>query len=612
MTKHPPGRWARRAAIAVVGFTLLPIGGATPAPAATGDPVDVVVRTAPGATDGAIASLASLGGRLGRQLPIIDGFSAEVPSASLAELRSVDGVISVTPDATMPPDAKDATARTVDRVDTGTMSNVAKIVGADQLWAQGITGKGVGVAVIDTGITRVPGLDREGVYDGPDLSFDSQDPTLAHLDAYGHGTHMAAIIGGRDRGASLDDPNAFIGIAPESNLISVKVGASDGAADVSQVIAAINWVVEHRDDPGLSIDVLNLSFGTDATQSYAIDPLSYAAEQAWRKGIVVVVSAGNDGMSIPTLSNPAYNPMLLAIGGDDPNGTLDRADDTVPDFATHGTAMRPVDVIAPAVSIQSLAVPGSFIDEMHPEGKVGTRLMRGSGTSQAAAVTSGVVALLLQRFPDATPDAIKNLLQSTAYRLPALNAHYRGSGLVDAALAASRRILPSAVQGGSAAATGTGSLELARGSAHVGDRGVELAGEIDIFGKAWRGGQWALDVAAESTWTDDGSWNGSRWTGSRWTGSRWTGAAWDSALWSGSRWTAAFWDGSRWTDAVWDGSRWTGTNWDGSRWTSMVWDGSRWTGSRWTGVNWDGSRWTGSRWTGSRWSGSRWSSAWWG
>ena len=607
MSKYPSWWWARRAAIAVAGTAILAATVAAPTPAAAGDRVDVIVRALPGSVDDAIASLPELGGRLGDELPIINGFSADVPEASLDELRAIDGVIEVTPDVTVRPTARNqAPAATTD---TGTMRSVAQIVGADQLWAAGITGKGVGVALIDTGITRVPGLDRDGVFDGPDLSFDSQDPNLVHQDAYGHGTHMAGIIAGRDTGADLTDPDAFIGIAPEANLVSVKVGASDGAADVSQVIAAINWVVEHRDDAGLNIGVINLSFGTDATQDHAVDPLSFAAEQAWRQGIVVVVSAGNDGLSVPTLSNPAYNPVVLAVGGDDPHGTIDRRDDTVPDFATHGTESRPVDVIAPAVSIQSLAVPGSYIDETHPEGKVGDRLMRGSGTSQAAAVTSGVVALLLQKFPDASPDAIKSLLSTSAFPLPGENALYRGHGVVDAAAAASRRSAPSAVQVGQPA-EGTGSLELARGSAHVADRGVELTGEIDIFGNAWDGSRWSMATAAGSTWSD-GVWNGSRWTGGSWTGSRWSAAVWDSALWSGSRWTSAFWDGSRWTDAVWDGSRWTGTSWDGSRWTSMVWDGSRWSGSRWTSSNWDGSRWTGSRWTGSRWTGSRWSSAGW-
>jgi serine protease AprX len=158
------------------------------------------------------------------------------------------------------------------------------------------------VAVIDSGIAPVAGLNGPGqVVNGPDLSFDSQDPDLRHLDGYGHGTHMAGIIAGRDG-------SYFSGVAPGATLINMKVAAADGATDVSQVIAAIDWVVEHRNDPGLNIRVLNLSFGTTAMQSYQLDPLAYAVEVAWRKGIVVVVSAGNDGAAGTSLTNRPSTP----------------------------------------------------------------------------------------------------------------------------------------------------------------------------------------------------------------------------------------------------------------------------------------------------------------
>jgi serine protease AprX len=181
------------------------------------------------------------------------------------------------------------------------------------------------VAVIDSGIAPVVGLTGVGkVVNGPDLSFDSQSPDDRHLDRYGHGTHIAGIIAGRDTGALTDD-QGFAGIAPGARLVNVKVADRRGVVDVSQVIAAIDWVVEHAHDPGFDIRVLNLSFGTDSEQSYLRDPLAYAAEVAWHSGIVVVTAAGNGGSGTGRLTNPAVDPYVIAVGGSDTVGSMTRA-----------------------------------------------------------------------------------------------------------------------------------------------------------------------------------------------------------------------------------------------------------------------------------------------
>src|SRR5207248_10323584 len=130
----------------------------------------------------------------------------------------------------------------------------------------------------------------------------------AYVDNYGHGTHIAGIIAGNG-GAKGSDYN---GVAPDARLLNVKVADAGGAVDVSQVIAALDWVVQHRTDNGLNVRVLNLSFGTDSSQVYVLDPLAYAAEVAWRRGIVVVAAGGNDGKNNNSLADPAYDPYLLA------------------------------------------------------------------------------------------------------------------------------------------------------------------------------------------------------------------------------------------------------------------------------------------------------------
>src|SRR2546425_6931078 len=214
--------------------------------------------------------------------------------------------------------------------DINSMYNTTLYTGAQAWWTAGFTGAGVDVALIDTGVSPVDALSAPGkVIYGPDLSLESQTSALRNLDTNGHGTFMAGIIAGRGSGAVANhyagDSTDFLGVAPDARLLSVKVGVADGGADVSQVIAAIDWVVQHRNDSGLNVRVLNLSYGTNSTQGYAVDPLSFAAEQAWRAGIVVVAAAGNSGYqkgaNAPGLADPAYNPYVIAVGGADSGGT---------------------------------------------------------------------------------------------------------------------------------------------------------------------------------------------------------------------------------------------------------------------------------------------------
>ena len=252
--------------------------------------------------------------------------------------------------------------------DLGSMYDITRIIGAQDSWKAGYTGRGVDVALIDTGVAPVPGLTTGNVINGPDLSFDSQDPTRAYVDGYGHGTHMASLIAGRDIRSPLPrlytSAALFTGVAPDARVVNVKVGAADGAADVSQVIAGIDWVVQHRHTNGLNIRVLSLSFGTDSTQAAALDPLAYAAERAWRAGIVVVVAAGNDGNDDVRagLADPAMDPMLLAVGASDPKGTIGASDDAVPRFATARDQAAPCRRRGAGRARLGLRSPGSYVD----------------------------------------------------------------------------------------------------------------------------------------------------------------------------------------------------------------------------------------------------------
>ena len=198
-----------------------------------------------------------------------------------------------------------------------TLTQVEQAIGATQLHATGIDGSGVGIAVIDSGVVPVQGLNGSGkVINGPDLSFESQSAGTRYLDTYGHGTHMAGIIAGSD-----GPGGSFQGVAPGAHLVVLKVATYAGLDDVSQMLAAIDWVVQHRNDPGMNIRVLNLSFGTQSLQSYQVDPIAFAVENAWRHGIVTVVSGGNDGTSFESLRDPGVDPYVLSVGAADLHAT---------------------------------------------------------------------------------------------------------------------------------------------------------------------------------------------------------------------------------------------------------------------------------------------------
>jgi serine protease AprX len=297
-TPRSTRRTTRRVAVLVLSASAaLPAGAAvaadSPAPAATPAAARaaarpsvptattrVVVRGLPGTQRAVERAVAAVGGRVTRRLPIIDGVSALVPATALGRLRASAGVAAVTPDAAGRVLGLDPVLGYDTATDTGGLGLVRAIVGADKLWARGWTGKGVDVAVIDTGVSPVRGLTSGNVVNGPDLSFDSQRADLRHKDGFGHGTHMASIVAGRDAAgtvASYSAPGTFTGVAPDARVVSLKVGASDGAADVSQVIAAIGWVAENRYRHGLNIRVLNLSYGTDSAQDWRLDPLAYSS-----------------------------------------------------------------------------------------------------------------------------------------------------------------------------------------------------------------------------------------------------------------------------------------------------------------------------------------------
>ncbi len=484
-----------------------------------------------------------------------EGASWGSPSRGSSWRRMVGAVVAivaVSPMFAALPAGADATYDPA--TDPYSMAATAAVAGAPGWWNAGYTGQGVDVAVIDTGVSPVVGLATAGkIIYGPDLSLESQAANLRNLDTNGHGTFMAGLIAGKD--STLTKPysaapaSAYRGIAPDARIVSLKVATADGGTDVSQVIAAINWVVQHKNDNGMKIRVLNLSYGTNSTQASTIDPLSYAVEQAWKKGIVVVVAAGNSGFQQERgLANPAHNRFVIGVGGFDTNGTPSLGDDQLGAYSAGvaGSGDRGPDFTAAGSHLQGLRVPSSYLDATHPEGVLGSRYFRGSGTSQAAAITSGMVALLLQKYPTLTPDQVKRFIATNTDSATGADPDpdYWGSGKISLTRLAAKT--PANYTQNFTNATGTGTLEAARGTDHITANGVVLSGEKDIFGRSFNSAAMAAAEAAGSSWSG-GIFNGSSWSGSSWSGSSWSGSSWSGSSWSGSSWSGSSWSGGSWT-----------------------------------------------------------------
>ncbi len=504
------------------------------------------------ASDGGIAHLVAL--RPATEAPVTDPTSPSEPFVQWEDASALAGV----------PQGQYS----------GSMTWITNhITGANDFWRAGYDGSGVDVALIDTGVVPVDGLTWPGkVINGADLSFESQADNLRYLDTYGHGTHLAGIIAGRDNADS-----EFSGMAPGARIVNVKVADSQGAADVSQVIAALDWVVEHRNDMGMNIRVINLAYGTDSVQPYQIDPLSHAVERAWHAGIVVVVAAGNDG-NAALLRNPAIDPYVIAVGAAENDSSHIYG---VASFSNCGTSDRFVDIVAPGRSLLSLRSPGSYADQYYPEAAVSGGYFLGSGTSQSAAVVAGGVALILDQRPELNPDQVKALLMDTAEHVQGADFKCQGAGSLDLTAAEKARS-PRANSADQTyqVADGTGSLEAARGANHVYDNGIALTGEMDIMSSPWVG--YCSNGTCVTTLWDGGNFNGASWSGASWSGASWSGASWSGASWSG-----ASWSGASWSSKTWSGASWSGASWSGASWSGASWSGASWSGDTWAGLSWE-------------------------
>lgn len=380
--------------------------------------------------DALAALIEQAGGIPGRPLPLINGRTAVVPNAALVALAAHPAVQHLA----------------LDRGIAGTLERTGAAVYATQVrQAFGVDGAGIGVAVIDSGITpwhddladpANPGSQRV-------VQFVDLVGGATASDEYGHGTHVAGIIAGN----GFDSNGGRAGIAPGAHLIVLKVLNGAGQGRISDVIAAFDYVVAHRTD--LNIRIANLSIGAGVYESFHLDPLTVAARRVVEAGVVVVAAAGNLGRRVDgsaqygRVTAPGNAPWVLTVGASSHMGTIDRSDDTVAAFSSRGPtaidrAPKP-DLVAPGVGIESLSAPGSYLYNSRTayllNGTVAAATMPYlslSGTSMAAPVVSGAVALMLQANPALTPNAVKAILQYTSQTSNAYDLMTQGTGFLNA------------------------------------------------------------------------------------------------------------------------------------------------------------------------------------
>jgi serine protease AprX len=380
----------------------------------------------------------------------------------------------------------------------------------------------------------------------------------------------------------------YAGIAPAANILDVKVAKADGSTSLLRVLAGLQAVADRarHDD---SLRVVNLSLSAGEPGAAGLDPLSRAIEALASRGLVVVVSAGNDGPSDGTVTVPGTEPAAITVGALDDLGSDTRADDVVAGFSSRGTAgdteSKP-DLVASGVKVIGLRAPGSVIDTEHPGGRVGTANFRGSGTSMSTALTSGAVANLLAALPDLDPDDVKLALAQSAYAVPGgLTAAGSGGLEPAAAAAAGRRIL----------------AEQAASSSEA------VATAYEQFPAAWRSGSQAEATAAwlqlplslrrelARDWAGSGDlgagWLSRSWASRSWAADDWVSRSWASRSWASRSWASRSWASRSWASRSWAADDWASRSWVSRSWASRSWAADDWASRSWASRSWAASAW---------------------
>ncbi len=507
-------RGASNAAASTMSFSAGGTAGAT-----SGDGTDSESRV-----EEAETALSASGGAR-RSLAIVGGASGVLRGSQIVTLSQSGLVDRIVRDETF------SASWTADDAAKAVNDAAIETVRAPAAWAaKGLTGKGVTVAVIDSGVADHPDLAGR-IVARVDLTGEGSNG-----DPGGHGTHVAGLIAG-DGAASHGQ---WTGVAPQANIASVRVIDATGHAKLSTIFAGLQWVLRNRST--YDIRIANLSFGGAALSGYQNDLLASAVEMLSFSGLTVVVSAGNDGKSgASSITTPATDPFVITAGADDTNDTAGLKDDSIAKWSSRGPTafdgLAKPDVVAPGRRIVGLRAAGSTLDTLYPslqvtaKGATTAQYFTLSGTSMAAAIVSGVAALYLERRSSATPRDVKAQLTATARPLRDVRASAQGAGVVDALAA----------------------VTVPQAAAPYTPYPASAAFAEQVFTKLY--GQ-------TITWRDLSFHGGVDSQGISWTDVTWADITWDSVTWEDITWEAFDWQSITWEDITWEDLTWEGVTWE--------------------------------------------------
>ncbi|MCP4425734.1 MAG: S8 family serine peptidase [Chloroflexi bacterium] len=494
-----------------------------------------------------VAAVTAMGGTVINELQIIPAVVAKMEAAAAVTLADSEEVRWVSLDAPVHSTGWGSRGDS----DNQTWKHVyTQAIEANDVWWEGVKGQGITVAVVDSGITDWDDFKD----DGGNLRIldwvQHADSTAYHGDDYyGHGSHVAGIIAGN---GALSG-GAYSGVAPEANLVNVKISNDEGQSYSSDVVAGLEWILNHKDQ--YNIRVVNLSLNSSVAESYNTNAIALALEILWFNDIVVVVSVGNNGNDGNVLYPPANDPFVITVGASDDMGTIKTNDDVIASFSDYGLTqdgfMKP-DIVAPGTNIISpIGKPDAVLMAAYPDRLIvgptesSPYYFRMSGTSMASAVTAGAAALLLSNEPNLTPDQVKYRLTHSVWdeiqagkrgpSFPYLNAYY-------------------AV------------YEHTTKSANVDVMPHEMLAKMALIA------YWASENSGGENID-------------------WANVDWDSVNWDNVDWNAVDWESVNWGSVNWGSVNWGSVNWGSVNWGSVNWGSVNWGSVNWGSVNWGSVNW---------------------
>ncbi len=495
---------------------------------------DVIVRAARTGEDDRSAKQAERAGKAVQRaageakqpLGIVGGASARIKGSRLLDLTRYGDVEYI---------AKDDVFRTRFDPSSDAMAAIGTgvlTINAPGVWTQfGVTGRGIGVAVVDSGVAAHPDLAGRVV---ASIDFTSPNPqvTTTLSDPGGHGTHVAGLIAGDGTASG----GAYTGVAPNAQIVSVRVFDANGNATLSTILQGLQWIVNNRST--YNIRVANLSFGATPSGSYRTDLLATAVEVVTFANVTVVAAAGNGGPGLGTVTTPGYDPFVITVGAADTTLSTTPAAATVPLWSARGPApfdgQDKPDMVAPGRKLIGPLASSGALAGLYPEriltvpGASTPSYFYMSGTSMAAALVSGTVALMLERNPGLTPRQVKTRLMNTAIELPSTSEKAMGAGIVNA-LAAVGSITP--------------------GGSYSG-QSVSDAFARDMYGNL---------LGQTITWRSL-TFNG----GVDSAGIPWSNITWQNITWNNITWNNIVWEAFTWTNITWQNITWQNVTWQTS------------------------------------------------